>query len=108
MKIDIAKLEEFIPVFVPLIVDAAMSTCEAAALCRPLTEKEIHEIADKVASGTIEYVTDVVNELNKMGAEISDNTASEIAEKAYHRVFENAWVLIQKVTEEIKNRANSS
>ena len=104
MTIEIDKLKEFLPVFVPSIVEATLTTCTAAALLRPVTDAEVDRVADNIAQAAIEYVSKTVDELNESGAGISDERASEYAERLFYMILETAWTLTQQATEEIRQR----
>ena len=107
MTIDIEQLTEFLPVFVPSIVEATLTTCTAAALLRPVTDAEVDRVADKIAQAACDYVGKTVENLNEAGAGISDEQASECAEKLFYMLLEIAWTLTQQATEEISNRIGS-
>lgn len=102
MEIDISLLEEFLPVFVPSIVEATMATCEASALLRELSEAEVIELTEKVSAEAITYIEKTAERLKTQGAQISDALASKMAKSLYDRIFENAWALIQRAEEEMK------
>lgn len=102
MEIDISQLEEFLPVFVPSIVEATMATCEASALLRELSEAEVIELTEKVSAEAITYIEKTAERLKTQGAQISDALASKMAKSLYDRIFENAWALIQRAEEEMK------
>lgn len=104
MTIEIDQLKEFLPVFVPSIVEATLTTCTAAALLRPVTDAEVDRVADKIAQAVTDYVSKTVDELNESGAGISDELASDYAEKLFYTIFETAWTLTQQAMEEIRQR----
>ena len=104
MKIDVDELTAFLPVFVPALVTATLTSCEAAVLQRELTSAEIAEITDKVNDAVIDYVESMRRRLADKGETISASECEALAGEIQAEIFINAWALIQRVTEEIKSR----
>jgi len=104
MKIDIDEMTEFLPVFVPALVTAALASCEAAVLQRELTRAEIAEITDKVNGAVNDYVRSMRRRMENKGVKISAAECETLAGEIQAEIFINAWALIQRVTEEIKSR----
>ena len=104
MKIETAAIDKFLPFYVSGIVKATMTTCEAAALGRDLTEEEIEEAAEEVASGTYKFMRGYKTALTAQGETISDDEYNELYQGIFDSVFNNAWAMIQRATEEMKQR----
>lgn len=104
MKIDTTAINKFLPFYVSAIVGATMATCEAAALGRSLTAEEVEEEAEKVANGTYKFMRGYKTALKKSGGTISDEEYNDLYQLIFDEVFNNAWAMIQRATEEAKER----
>lgn len=107
MKIDIEDLERFLPIFVPAIVTATLSTLEAATLGRFLTNAEIDEIAVAVKDACRRYAVQTAKRIEDQGGSMPYEEYIDTIEEMNTRIFENAWTLIQRVTDEIAAHISS-
>ena len=104
MKIDVNAMDKYLPFYVSAIVGATMATCEAAALGRILTDEEVEEMADEVAGGTYKFMRGYKTALTAQGETISDDEYNSLYQNIFDSVFNNAWAMITRATEEIKQR----
>lgn len=107
MKIEVTAIDKFLPFYVSGIVKATMTTCEAAALGREITAEEVEEAAEEVANGTYKFMRGYKTALTAQGETISDDEYNELYQGIFDSVFVNAWTMIQRATEEMKQRNRS-
>lgn len=108
MKIDINALDKYLPFYVSAIVGATMATCEAAALGRELTAEEVEEKAEEVANGTYNFMRGYKTALAAMGKTITAEEYNSLYQNIFDSVFNNAWAMIQRATEEMRERNNKN
>ena len=108
MKIETAAINKFLPFYVSAIVKATMTTCEAAALGRELTAEEVEEAAEEVANGTYKFMRGYKTALKENGGTISNEEYNDLYQLIFDEVFNNAWALIQRATEEMRERNNKN
>lgn len=104
MKIETAEINKFLPFYVSAIVKATMTTCEAAALGRELTAEEVEEAAEEVANGTYNFMRGYKTALVAMGKTITAEEYNSLYQNIFDSVFNNAWAMIQRATEEMRER----
>lgn len=85
---------EALRLFVPMIINAAMRSIEAAVLQRQLTDEEIDSIMSEVDPAVYGFVDALETE-----PEIDKD---DLSEELRQSVYESVWTLIQEVTEEMK------
>ncbi len=107
MKIDIEDFERFLPIFVPAVVTVALSTLEAATLGRSLTRTESNEIAVVVKDACRRYAVQTAKRIENQGGSMPYEEYIDTIEEMNTRIFENAWTLIQRVTDEIAAHISS-
>lgn len=104
MKIETAAIDKYLPFYVSAIVKATMTTCEAAALGRDITAEEVEEAAEEVANGTYNFMRGYKTTLKAQGETISDDEYNELYQGIFDSVFNNAWAMISRATEEMRKR----
>lgn len=96
-------MAEYLSVFVPAVVSLTMATCEAGALLRELSDSEINEIMLKLDKATERYMEKYQRRMMAKGTTLSKADFAAVKDRIQMTIYENAWLLIQQVTEELHN-----
>ena len=99
-----AELLELSAIFIPSIVTAAMTTIEAAALGREVSDQELDQLMDNVADAINDFLVKYYQRLREYDLQLSTTELKNISLSLQTRIYENAWSVIQLVTGELKQR----
>ena len=98
------ELLELSAIFIPSIVTAAMTTIEAAALGREVSDQELDQLMDNVADAINDFLVKYYQRLREYDLQLSTTELKNISLSLQTRIYENAWSVIQLVTGELKQR----
>ena len=98
------ELTELIGIYASVIARVTLIGCTALAMLREITDSEAQEITNEIESATDDFISAYRKKLARRGNTIGKAATDKLRSEINEQILSDCWVLMQKVTEEIKKQ----